>query len=323
MGIISKAINKLIEEAVKEIGYLEKKSNKDLDSKTGNAGSANFTKYWRDVAPSLQGSYWCACFISWIFMTAFGLEKAKKLLLHWPYITCQAAYEEFKAVGRCFTKPKAGDIVVFWNGHRMHHTGLVISVSGTTFTTIEGNTSGGNTVVPNGGGVAKKTYNIAGSVSAGHRFLRPDYRISAETKDCSKTVEIWQIFINNEYKDVLKKYGYKKLATDGDFGQKSKAAALLIWKYIVKQKGVKIIMNEKYGSNCKAAAKKYILKTGSNDDLVIIAKGVLAGAGVFSFTGISRNFGPKTLQAVIDYQELNGLDPDGEIGPKTWEKMLG
>ena len=39
-----KAIEKLINIAKQEIGYLEKASNKDLDSKTGNAGSKNYTK---------------------------------------------------------------------------------------------------------------------------------------------------------------------------------------------------------------------------------------------------------------------------------------
>ena len=83
------SMEQMISIALREVGYLEKNSNKDLDSKTGNAGYNNFTKYWRDVEPALQGSYWCACFISWIFMIAFGLETAKELLLHWPYISCQ------------------------------------------------------------------------------------------------------------------------------------------------------------------------------------------------------------------------------------------
>lgn len=37
--------------ALKEVGYLEKKSNSNLDSKTANTGSANYTKYWRDIKP--------------------------------------------------------------------------------------------------------------------------------------------------------------------------------------------------------------------------------------------------------------------------------
>ena len=43
------AIDRLIAVAENEIGYLEKKSNKDLDSKTDNAGSSNYTKYNRDL----------------------------------------------------------------------------------------------------------------------------------------------------------------------------------------------------------------------------------------------------------------------------------
>lgn len=79
----TQAINAMIEIAEAEVGYLEKRSNSQLDSKTANAGSNNYTKYWRDVYPSYQGSAWCACFVSWVLMKAFGLATAKKLLKHW------------------------------------------------------------------------------------------------------------------------------------------------------------------------------------------------------------------------------------------------
>ena len=72
-----KAINALIKIAEAEIGYLEKKSNSQLDSKTANAGSGNYTKYWRDVYPSYQAQPWCAAFVSWCFAKAFGLETAR------------------------------------------------------------------------------------------------------------------------------------------------------------------------------------------------------------------------------------------------------
>ena len=42
------AIDKLIQIAKNETGYLEKASNSQLDSKTANAGENNYTKYWRD-----------------------------------------------------------------------------------------------------------------------------------------------------------------------------------------------------------------------------------------------------------------------------------
>ena len=45
-------------------GYLEKRSNSQLDSKTGNAGYNNYTKYARDIdnlgLPGCQGQPWCA-----------------------------------------------------------------------------------------------------------------------------------------------------------------------------------------------------------------------------------------------------------------------
>ena len=49
------AIDKVIKIAQAEVGYLEKKSNSNLDSATANAGDANYTKYWRDIKPEYQG----------------------------------------------------------------------------------------------------------------------------------------------------------------------------------------------------------------------------------------------------------------------------
>ena len=43
------AIDKLIQTADNEVGYLEKSSNSQLDDKTANAGMNNYTKYWRDT----------------------------------------------------------------------------------------------------------------------------------------------------------------------------------------------------------------------------------------------------------------------------------
>ena len=39
------AVDKVIEIATAEIGYLEKRTNNRLDSKTANAGQNNYTKY--------------------------------------------------------------------------------------------------------------------------------------------------------------------------------------------------------------------------------------------------------------------------------------
>ena len=166
-----KAINALIAAAEKEVGYLEKKSNSQLDSKTANAGYNNYTKYWRDVYPQYQAQAWCAAFVSWCMMKTFGLDTAKKLLKHWPYVYCPT-------LGSLFTKyanPQRGDIVIFYRNGTFAHTGLVTKVEGDKFYTIEGNTSAGTSIVPNGGGVYAKSY--YNSQLPGTKFCRPDYSI--------------------------------------------------------------------------------------------------------------------------------------------------
>lgn len=177
------AINALIAVAKNEIGYLEKATNAQLDSKTANAGYNNYTKYWRDIYPAYQGQPWCACQISWDMMTAFGLETAKKLLRHWPYVYCPAMRDYFTL----YANPQVGDIVIFWSSKKKEfvHTGLVIKVQGDQFWTIEGNTSGASGVVANGGGICQKTY--YNSQLPGTKFCRPDYSIVTSIKSGSST----------------------------------------------------------------------------------------------------------------------------------------
>jgi len=177
------AINALIAVAKNEIGYLEKATNAQLDSKTANAGYNNYTKYWRDVYPTYQGQPWCACQISWDMMTAFGLETAKKLLKHWPYVYCPAMRDYFTL----YANPQVGDIVIFWSSKKKEftHTGLVIEVQGDLFKTIEGNTSGASGIVANGGGVCQKSY--YNSQLPGTKFCRPDYSIVTSIKSNSST----------------------------------------------------------------------------------------------------------------------------------------
>ena len=66
---------RLIEIAEAEEGYLEKASNASLDSDTANAGSANYTKYARDLdaIPNFyngkkNGYAWCDVFVDWCFV---------------------------------------------------------------------------------------------------------------------------------------------------------------------------------------------------------------------------------------------------------------
>ena len=173
------AINKLIQIAKNEVGYLEKASNSQLDSKTANAGENNYTKYWRDIKPDYQGQPWCAAFVSWCFMKAFGLDNAKKLLKHWPYVYCPTMADLFTLN----SNPKIGDIVIFYRNGTFTHTGIVIKVSGDRFWTVEGNTSGGSTIIANGGGVCQKSY--YNSNLPGTKFCTPNYSLVKNTTSVS------------------------------------------------------------------------------------------------------------------------------------------
>lgn len=221
-------INALITVAKNEIGYLEKATNAQLDSKTANAGYNNYTKYWRDIYPAYQGQPWCACFISWIMMTTFGLKTAKKLLKHWPYVYCPSMRDYFTL----YANPQVGDIVIFKHNGVFTHTGFVIEVQGDKFKTIEGNTSGASGIVANGGGVCQKSY--YNSQLPGTKFCRPDYSIVTSIKSGSSTNTSTTVTKNwieygdkgNDVKTLqtkLNKVGYK-LEVDGICGNATVAA---------------------------------------------------------------------------------------------------
>ena len=173
------AINKMLSIALAEEGYLEKASNANLDSKTGNAGSGNYTKYWRDIKPEFQGQPWCAGYVTWVLRQSFGKEKAEKLLRHYPYVYVPTLMNLFTR----YANPEKGDIVCFYRGGTFAHTGIVISVNGDYFETIEGNTSGASGIIANGGGVCRKGY--YNSRLPGTKFARLDWSNVADVNSTS------------------------------------------------------------------------------------------------------------------------------------------
>ena len=182
------AIDKLIATAEAEIGYLEKKSNKDLDSKTANAGSKNYTKYNRDMKAWAKSAnindQWCQNFVDWCFVKAFGLELAKKLIYTFTNYTptgSNAFKKRDRYIKRGKGKPKRGDVIYFYSAAkgRIGHVGIVYKVTSSTVYTIEGNTSGASTLVTNGGGVRKKSYKLTSTYIDGYGSV--DY--SAVTGD--------------------------------------------------------------------------------------------------------------------------------------------
>lgn len=216
---VSKAVEKIVAVAENEVGYLEKKSNKDLNSKTANAGKNNYTKYGKWIGAN--GDYWCASFLSWIFYKAFGNDLGRKLLCGSFSAACETIRQNFKKNYRYKTTPVAGD-VVFFSGTRhsgANHIGLVYKVADDKIYTIEGNTSGGSDVIDNGGGVAKKSYKLTNSKILG--YGRPPYNLlnntptsKSEAKNEPKPVEGTSVYPKcskglNSIVDALNSVGVK------------------------------------------------------------------------------------------------------------------
>lgn len=159
-----------------QVGYLEKASNSNLDSKTGNAGYNNYTKYARDVnnmgLMGCQGQPWCAVYQFWINAKTKGKSEALDIMGSGFY-NCNSVKAHAKAKGIWHSTPKVGALPIFRKGA---HIGRVISISGNTIRTNEGNTSSGglNTVEANGGCVAEKSYTIGNSQIDGYVWIDYD-----------------------------------------------------------------------------------------------------------------------------------------------------
>jgi peptidoglycan hydrolase-like protein with peptidoglycan-binding domain len=275
--------SKVIDIALAEEGYLEKKSNKDLDNKTKNAGSANYTKYGRDmhnIYPSVMDfpAAWCDCFVDWCFYKAFGKANAKALIGGNFNDYTPSSAQLYKNKNAYYKKdPKVGDQIFFKNSTRICHTGLVYKVDSKYVYTIEGNTSGASGVIANGGGVCKKKYELTYSKIDG--YGRPKYDVKQESI-VEKVVNA--VSTKKKYNDTfpaLPPRGYYKLGdgyntltnyktqvkrvqkfmnwcmggtllkVDGEYGPKTEA------KVISYQKKYKLTLDGKFGSECLKKAK--------------------------------------------------------------------
>lgn len=209
---MSYPVSKLIAIAKAEVGYLEKETNKNLDSKTGNAGDENYTKYARDLRNAgyyngnKNGYAWCDVFVDhchWVAADKDAKEAQRVICQTGSYgAGCGYSAQYYKDAGRFHKTPKVGDQIFFWNASKtkVAHTGIVIDVDNTYVYTIEGNTSGTSGVVANGGGVFEKKYKL--NYARIYGYGRPRYDeeepqknepVKVENKREVCTVEVKQL----------------------------------------------------------------------------------------------------------------------------------
>lgn len=179
----------LIKIAAAEIGYKEKASNSNLDDKTANVGSNNWTKYARDLHAAgyyngnKNGYAWCDVFVDWCFYQLAGKDAKKAQEIECQTGDCGAgcvySARYYRNQNRFYTSnPQPGDQIFFGSTGDEEHTGIVETVNGSTITTIEGNSSDQ---------VIRRTYSISNSRIVG--YGRPKFE-SSNTSEAPVTPTI-------------------------------------------------------------------------------------------------------------------------------------
>ena len=237
---VNDAIEMVLDQARAEIGYHEKASNAQLDDKTANSGSGNWTKYARDLDrignfynTKKNGYMWCDVFVDWLLVKCFGAEIGRQMVCQ-PYNSCGAgcsfSVDYYKQAGRWVTDPQPGDQIFFtYVAGEVSHTGIVESVANGTVTTIEGNTSDQ---------VARRTYSIGDAVIYG--YGRPKWELAANGESSEvifdnpdpDTARILRLGVRGEdvteLQTQLQELGYDlgKWGADGDFGNDTYQAVM-------------------------------------------------------------------------------------------------
>ena len=224
----TEAVNQVLSLARAEIGYHEKASNSQLDDKTANSGSSNYTKYARDLdsvgyffnGPK-NGYAYCDVFYDWLHYKCWGADMAMKVLCQ-PQRSlgagCLYSAQYYKSAGRWHTNyPEPGDQIFFtYASGEVSHTGIVESVNSGTVTTIEGNTSDQ---------VARRSYSRSSNNIYGYGRPRWELLADAEAQPIEHVREMVKLGDKNEsvreLQEALIRLGYScgQCGADGDYGK--------------------------------------------------------------------------------------------------------
>ena len=329
-------INKILELANEEVGYLEKASRDDLYDKKANAGSNNYTKYAEEMdalhvynGPK-NGYAWCNVFIDWLFYKAVGIDRASELLIGWN-AGCTQDWIWFKSKGQIVDDPKIGDLVFFGD---CDHIGIIENVDNEKIYTIEGNTSNKAELIVNGGQVAKKSYLKTSSYIKG--YARPKYDQEYQGEPRSE-VTYPLILLGSkgtavrllQEKLLAKGYRLPKFGADGIFGQETFEAV----KQLQRDAHIDIdgkvgeqtwgVLNSSFVKPNGPAYPGYLVRKGNiNDDVRQVQSKLVALGYSIGRCGIDGFFGNDTEEAVKQFQRDYGIKDDGIIGPITWAKLF-
>lgn len=140
-----------------EVGYKEKASNAQLDSKTANAGSNNWNKYAAFIDANYPDFYngkkngfdWCDIFHDYLHIVVAGDAEVARKALYQPTKSTGAGCSysaQFYRDNNAWTDrgkgtPRIGDQIFFGTKGNEYHTGTVVGVDSKYVYTVEGNSS--------------------------------------------------------------------------------------------------------------------------------------------------------------------------------------
>lgn len=285
-------VEKVVSIALGEVGYVEKATNTSLDLKTANAGTANWTKYARDLWQAgyyngnKNGYEWCDVFVDWVFFEAFGKTEGQLMQYQSGPLGAACPYSAgyYKAKKRYDRQPRVGDQAFFQQNGQLVHTGIVVGMSETTVTTVEGNADNR---------VQKRTRQRADSYIDG--YGHPDYdgssdAVSAPAGSADKAAQVraWQSWLG--------------VTADGVYGPDTQQAALV--------------------RSLRGLLRLHPMGSGDRGDAVQTVQGRLYSLG-YDPGGLDGRYGPGTAEAVRSFQTAQGLTADGRTGEDTFAALFG
>lgn len=293
----------IIKTASNEIGVKE----------TGNNNVKYNTEYY-GKAVNGDAYPWCAVFVWWVFKHSgasgifYGGGKTASVYEIWRY---------YNSLGRVYSSPKVGDLAIITTsaGGTYGHVGIVKSVSGNTYVTIDGNSKD----------QVRTANRTVGSPKVS--FCRPAYG-----SESGSSTNLSMGSSGTDVKDMQKKlialgYSCGSSGADGSFGQGTYNAVCNFQRdHGLAVDGVigpttRSKINSAY-SNLGGSSSGTNLSMGSSGtDVKNMQKKLIALGYSCGSSGADGIFGQRTYNAVCKFQKANGLSVDGIIGPATRAKI--
>lgn len=311
-------IEKLMKKAISFLGVSEP------------TGDDQFIQYYNNLtrAGFNMAVAWCAIFVT-VVARMVGIQTS----IIPTFASCdiganwfrnKGRYEKGKYYGGNYT-PKRGDVIFYSSKYTQNdstHVGYVVSVTGETIKAIEGNKSDA---------VGYRTIKASDKYILGYGRVADFVDGSSGThateqaKEFQCSVSDFQSYLNRQYPNTIKTNCGALLAVDDDFGEKTRDAALCVWKYEMNKKKAGYtfdLKNRNFLTKCKEYANKYaVVKNGSKGRFVYIAQGLLRAKG-FYYGDLDGDAGSITDAAIRAFQSKNGLAVDGSCGADTWTKLF-